>query len=100
MIPCTAPDVRAIIPTNTEIQQKQSAKAIESAERREHSEPAGADLEAHEETDTHRHDEEDQVADDVGHDGADQRGGPRDRQRPEPVEDALLDVLVEVHDRC
>ena len=29
MIPCTAPDVRAIIPTNTEIQEKHSAKAIE-----------------------------------------------------------------------
>ena len=29
MIPCTAPGVRAIIPTNTEIQAKQSAKAIE-----------------------------------------------------------------------
>ena len=29
MIPCTAPDVRAFIPTKTEIQQKQSAKAIE-----------------------------------------------------------------------
>ena len=30
-MPCTAPDVRAIMPTQTEIQQKQSAKAIDSA---------------------------------------------------------------------
>ena len=29
MIPCTAPDVRAIMPMNTEIQQKHSANAIE-----------------------------------------------------------------------
>ena len=36
MIPCTAPDVRAIMPTNTEIQAKQSAKAIEIPRRREH----------------------------------------------------------------
>ena len=30
MIPCTDPDVRAIIPTKTEIQQKHSANAIET----------------------------------------------------------------------
>ena len=29
MTPCTAPDVLTFIPTNTEIQQKQSAKAME-----------------------------------------------------------------------
>ena len=29
MMPCTAPEVRAIMPTNTEIQQKHSANAIE-----------------------------------------------------------------------
>src|ERR1019366_8671142 len=29
MMPCTAPDVRATIPTKTEIQQKHSANAIE-----------------------------------------------------------------------
>ena len=28
-MPCTAPGVRAIMPTNTEIQQKQSANAID-----------------------------------------------------------------------
>ena len=35
-MPCTAPGVRTFIPTNTEIQPKQSAKPIDSAERREH----------------------------------------------------------------
>ena len=35
MMPCTAPEVRATIPTNTEIQQKHSAKAMESPDGRE-----------------------------------------------------------------
>jgi hypothetical protein len=36
------------------------------------------------------------IAHDVTQDGADERGGPGDRQRAEAVEDALLDVRVEV----
>jgi hypothetical protein len=31
MMPCTAPEVRAFMPMNTEIQQKHNANAIDSA---------------------------------------------------------------------
>ena len=47
-MPCTAPEVRAFIPTNTEIQQKHSAKAMADADRRPSAETAvGLDPEAH-----------------------------------------------------
>ena len=97
MIPCTAPGVRAIIPTNTEIQPKQSANAIE--QRRAPPSTPSQPVATRKPMSMPKpivHDEQDQVADDVGDDGADQRRGPGDRQRPEPVEDALLDVGVEV----
>ena len=35
-MPCTAPGVRTIMPTNTETQQKHSAKAIASRQAGEH----------------------------------------------------------------
>ena len=96
-MPCTAPEVRTIMPTHTEIQQKHSANAIATARRRRSSRCGLVAIRKPmqvAEADEHR--AQDQVADEVGEHRADQRGRAGDRQRPEPVEDALLDVGVEV----
>ena len=94
--PCTAPDVRTVIPTNTEIQQKHSAKAMEMPIAGGGRHRVGLDPEAHQHAEPEGDDTQDQVPADVRDHRADQRDRSTDRQRPEPVEDALLDVGVEV----
>ena len=96
MIPCTAPGVRAIIPTNTEIQQKHSAKAMEIATAASTSSAEVSTRKPIRKPNDEGDHAQDQIPREVGEDGADQRGRAGDRQRPEPVEDALLDVGVEV----
>ena len=88
------------MPTNTEIQQKQSAKAIESATAASAASQPVWTRKPISVAEAERDDAEDEVADDVGEHGADQRRRAGDRQRPEPVEDALLDVGVEVAARA
>ena len=95
-MPCTAPDVRTIIPTNTDTQLRHRANSTASRQ------PASAlsgsvwIRKPIRYADAERRDGDDHVAHDVAEHRADQRRRPRDRQRPEPVEDALLDVGVEV----
>ena len=102
MMPCTAPG-RAHLhadehrdPAEAERERDREQRTPASARQR-----VGLDPEAHQRSrsrgSTTR---QDQVADDVGEHRADQRRRAGDRQRPEPVEDALLDVGVEVLRRC
>ncbi len=96
MMPCTAPDVRAFMPTHTEIQQKHSANAMATPIAGEERDRVGLDAEADHVAEADEDHAQDQVAEEVGDHRADERRRARDRQRAEPVEHALLDVGVEV----
>ena len=95
-MPWTAPGVRATMPMQTEIQHRHSAKPIASTHAARTWQTSVSARKPIDVAEAERDDDQHDVADDVAEHGADERRGPRDRQAAEAVEDALLDVGVEI----
>ena len=76
--------------------RERQGEADRDAERREQQQRVGRDAEAEHVTEAHQDDAQQQVPEEVGEHRPDQRHRAADRQRPEAVEHALLDVGVHV----